>query len=173
MDLSTAILSIVIIALLAGLVYSLFLNQHLKHQLQLANQAPKPQNQTQLKLTAYERLALFAERNKINNLITKLFNSGYSAYDMQQAMVAHVKEEYEYNLSQQLYVQPQLWEAVTKLKEQTIYIINQVTAAMPPNATALDLNKHLIELINANPNVTMNNVVLDALQFETKNLINN
>jgi hypothetical protein len=152
-------------------VYSLFYIQKMYHKLDLAKSSVKGIDQRQLQLTAYERLALLAERSKLTNLITKLFQSNYSAKEMQQLLTATIREEYEYNISQQLYVKPEIWDAVTKMKEQSIYIVNQVGATLPPNANALDLNKHLLELINSNPNVAMNNIVLDALQHETKVLL--
>jgi hypothetical protein len=171
MDNQTIWLTVVIVALFTALVYSLFFIQKLYHKIDMAKAAPKGVDQKQLQLTAYERLALFTERNKINNLITKLFQSHYSAREMQQLLVSNIREEFEYNISQQLYVKPEIWDAVSKMKEQNIYIVNQVATTLPASANALDLNKHLLELLNANPNVTMNAVVLDALQYETKQLL--
>jgi hypothetical protein len=171
MDNQTIWLTVVIVALFTALVYSLFFIQKLYHKIDMAKAASKGVDQKQLQLTAYERLALFTERNKINNLITKLFQSHYSAREMQQLLVSNIREEFEYNISQQLYVKPEIWDAVSKMKEQNIYIVNQVATTLPASANALDLNKHLLELLNANPNVTMNAVVLDALQYETKQLL--
>lgn len=168
MDQQTIILSVIIAALLVAVTGCLFYIQKIQRKQEAT---PQAKVNPQLQLAAYERLTLFAERSKLNNLITRLYQPHFSARDMQQQIVAAIKEEFDYNISQQLYVSPQVWDAVSKLKEQNIYITNQVTASLPPNATALDLNKHLIEFALQNPKTTMNQVVLEALHFEAQRLI--
>jgi hypothetical protein len=169
---TTIVLLVICAVLFAIAVYALFYIQKLAHKIEmLQSGSPKNVEQNKLKLGAYERLTLFTERTKLENLITRLFNSGFSARDMQQVLTSAIKEEFDYNLSQQLYVKPEIWEAVTKMKEQNIYIVNQVAASLPVQASAMDLNKHLIDLLSANDNVTMNRVVLDALQFETQKML--
>lgn len=167
----TIILVAVIVILFTILTYVLFYVQKLLHKIDLLKANPQVVDKSQLILAAYERLTLFTERTKLDNLISKLYNSNYSAREMQQVLTNNIREEFEYNISQQLYIKPEIWNAITKMKEQNIYIVNQVTASMQQNASAMDLNKHIIELLQTNPNVTMNNVVLDALQFETKTLL--
>jgi hypothetical protein len=46
------------------------------------------------------------------------------------AWCAHtnIKSEYDFNVSQRVYVSKKIWAAVTKLKDQNIYIINQLAA---------------------------------------------
>ena len=90
---------------------------------------------------------------------------------MQQVLLQNIREEYEHNLAQQLYIKPEIWEAITKMKDQNSYIINQLAALAPVNATALDLNKKILEFTMNNPDSTMNNLVLDAMQFEVKVLL--
>lgn len=124
-----------------------------------------------LQLQAYERLTLFAERIKLENLISRLYVNGMSARDMQAALQLSIKDEYEHNITQQIYVNPDIWTAVTKMKEQNLFIINQLAAMLPSNANAMDLNKRILDLVMNTPNATMNNLVLEALQFEAKKLL--
>jgi hypothetical protein len=124
-----------------------------------------------LQLQAYERLALFTERVKLENIISRLYVNGMSARDMQQALQHSIRDEYEHNITQQIYVNPEIWTAVTKMKEQNLYIINQLGAMLPANANAMDLNKRILDLVMNNPQATMNNLVLEALQFEAKKLL--
>ncbi|MEP6675824.1 MAG: hypothetical protein ABJA78_11735 [Ferruginibacter sp.] len=123
-----------------------------------------------LRLQAYERLTLFAERVTLNNLITRLPSDGVSAHVMQLAMVESIKSEYDYNVSQQIYVGNDMWKAITKLRDQNIYIIYQVASTLPPNASAMDLNKHILEYSIVNKNAELSGIVLDALRYETKKL---
>jgi hypothetical protein len=90
---------------------------------------------------------------------------------MQQVLLNNIREEYDHNVTQQLYIKPELWEAVSKMKDQNAYIINQLAALAPPNATALDLNKKILDFTLGHPDATMNNLVLDALQYEVKSLL--
>jgi hypothetical protein len=157
-----------LIVLIVLIFVSLFFIQKLLHQIEILKSKPVVKDNTPLILSAYERLALFAERNKLDNLITKLYQNNYSAKEMQAVMVNNIKEEYDYNISQQLYIKPEIWAAVTKMKEQNVFILNQISNTLPPTATAMDFNKQVLELLNTNENVTMNNVVLDVIQFEAK-----
>ncbi|MEC5146242.1 hypothetical protein [Chitinophaga sp. 212800010-3] len=99
-----------------------------------------------LQLQAYERMALYVDRITPQSLIGRIYQPGMTAVDMQISMVQQIKAEYEYNITQQIYVSAMTWEAVKTLKEQTISVINQVAVQLPPDATALDLNKQILEV---------------------------
>ena len=99
-----------------------------------------------LQLQAYERLVLLVERINLQNLISRVFQQGLTATDMQIGLIQTVKAEFDHNVAQQIYVSPVAWEAVKTLKEQTITIINQVASQLPPDATAMDLNKQILEI---------------------------
>ena len=124
-----------------------------------------------LKLQALERLTLYAERSGLSNLIGRIDSTGLNASDYYQILTHTLKTEYEYNLSQQVYVSQEVWHAITRLKDQNIYIINHITANLPPQATAVDLSKLILEY-SMTPNAEMNSIVLDALQFEAKKILN-
>ena len=124
-----------------------------------------------LRLQAYERLTLLAERISLNNLISRLPHAGVSAKQMQHALVDAIKTEYEYNISQQVYVSPEAWRAVHNLKEQNIYIVNQLTASLPFQASAMDLNKQVIDYLMSNPKASLHVIVLEALNFEAKKIM--
>lgn len=130
-----------------------------------------PKDKNPLQLQAYERLTLFTERIKLENLISRLYVNGMSARDMQGALQLTIKDEFDHNITQQIYVNPDIWTAVSKMKDQNLYIINQLAAMLPANANAMDLNKRILDLVMSNPQSTMNNLVLEALQFEAKKLL--
>ena len=124
-----------------------------------------------LRLQAYERLALLAERIALQNLIARTPNAGLSARQMQSALIEAIKTEYEYNISQQVYVSPEVWRAVNNLKEQNIYIINQLATTLPFQASAMDLNKQIIDYLMNNPKASLHTIVLEALNFEAKKVM--
>jgi hypothetical protein len=124
-----------------------------------------------LRLQAYERLALLVERIALQNLIARIPNAGISAKQMQHALVDAIKSEYEYNISQQVYVSPESWRAVNNLKEQNIYIVNQLTTTLPFQASAMDLNKQIIDYLISNPKASLHTIVLEVLNFEAKKIM--
>lgn len=128
-------------------------------------------NASQLKLQAYERLVLLTERIALPNLISRLNQPGISAYEMKLILTENIKQEFEYNSTQQLYVSPVSWDAVRNLKEQNIMIVNQVAGMLPADASAADLNKRVLEVIMAQPNGSLHDMVLQALNFEAKKLM--
>ena len=111
-----------------------------------ATQTPVDKSIRPLQLAAYERLVLLVERINLQNMISRIFQPGLTAVDMQVGLIQTVKAEFEHNIAQQIYVSPTAWEAVKTLKEQTITLVNQVASQLPPDATAMDLNKQILEI---------------------------
>src|ERR1700709_1880320 len=76
-----------------------------------------------LRLQAYERLTLLAERISLQNLLSRTPNAGLSSRQMQSSLIDAIKQEYDYNISQQVYVSSEVWRAINNLKEQNIYVL--------------------------------------------------
>jgi hypothetical protein len=153
---------ILLIVSLGAIVYTLKEVMTIKSFLKSNNTEGK-----KLQLLAYERLAVFAERTGLKHLITSSDIHGESAAVMHGVLIQNIKAEYEHNLSQQVYVSKEVWAAVTKLKDQNIYVINQLAAMLPPQASSLDLSKRILEYSLAQT-TELHNVVLDAIQHEAK-----
>ena len=130
------------------------------------NFASKP-----LRLQAYERLDLLCERISFPSLISRVSIPGVSAREMQVLLVESIKQEYEYNVTQQVYVSSIAWDSVRNLRDQTLLIINQVANMLPPNATSADLNKHLLEVILNQQDKALHTIVLDTLTQEAKRVM--
>lgn len=128
-------------------------------------------NTTPLRLAAYERLVLLTERISLPNLISRLNQPGLSAVEMKIILTENIKHEFEYNSTQQLYVNQSGWDAVRNLKEQNIMLINRVAASLPATATAGDLNKKIMELVLSQPDGALHDLVLKELNFEAKKLM--
>jgi hypothetical protein len=96
---------------------------------------------------------------------------GISALEMKIILTENIKHEFEYNSTQQLYVNQSGWDAVSNLKEQNIMLINRVAASLPLNASAADLNKKIMELVLAQPDGALHDLVLKELNHEAKKLM--
>lgn len=128
-------------------------------------------NPRPLQLQAYERLVLLAERIALPNLVSRLNTGGVGVKEMQLLLLEHIKQEYDYNAAQQIYVSPVAWEAIRNLKDQNMLIINQVAADMPPESSGTDLNRRLLEFVMTQKKGTLHTIVLEALNYEAKKLM--
>lgn len=124
-----------------------------------------------LRLQAYERLVLLTERIALPNLIGRLNQPGISAVEMKMILVENIKQEFEYNSTQQLYVSPLSWDAVRNLKEQNLMVVYQVAASLPLDAAAAELNKKILEVIMAQPQGALHEMVSQTLNHEAKKLM--
>jgi hypothetical protein len=168
MDTGTISLIISIIAFVISISIFFILNKK--------QAAPSPEsgdrfNSRPLQLQAYERLVMLTERIALPNLISRVNQPNLSAKEMQVLLLENIKQEYEYNLTQQIYVSPVAWEAVKNLKEQSMLIINQVASALPPDSTGLDLNKILLDVMMKQQKGQLHSIVLEALNYEARKLM--
>jgi hypothetical protein len=123
-----------------------------------------------LPLQAYERLTLLADRISLKNLVTRMHSTNFTTAELQAGLVETIRTEYEHNITQQIYINPEVWKAITNMKEQNIFIINQLAAAIPPQSNAVELSKLILEY-SANKDAELSPMVLDAIQFEVKKLV--
>lgn len=124
-----------------------------------------------LQLQAYERLTILAERLSLKNLVSRVSPAGMQVDVYHSLLVESIKHEYDYNLSQQLYVSSQAWQAITNLKEQNIFIIHQLANTLPAGAAGIDLVKRVLELLDADPKTSLHTIVLDTLRFDAKKIM--
>lgn len=126
---------------------SLF-NSHTKTLLQMIKiETNKDNNQTlsKLKLQAYERLSLLLERTSVPSLIQNFGSNGLTAREFKLLALKSIQDEFNYNLSQQIYVSDQTWNMIKIVKEQTSIMLQQVEKTIPENANA---SEYCIALIN-------------------------
>lgn len=142
---------------------------------ELRKKKPRTENDSHstrpLQLQAYERLVLLAERLAIPNLISRVNQGGLNMRQMQTLLLDAIKQEYEYNTTQQIYVSPVAWEAIKNLKDQNMLIINQCAASLPPESGGIDLNRRLLEFMMASKKGALHEIVLEALNFEAKKIM--
>lgn len=103
-----------------------------------------------LRLQAYERIALLLERISPNNIILRLNSPGLSAKEFQIILVKEIREEYNHNLSQQIYIDEDTWVLIRKAVEDTINLINQSAINLKEEAKGMDLTKAVFAEIMQN-----------------------
>ncbi len=98
-----------------------------------------------IRLQAYERIVLLLERITPSNLISRLSSPDYTAEEFQQILIHEIRNEFNHNLSQQVYMSDSAWTYVTTAVEQTISIVNSSTNALEKDAKGFDLARAIIE----------------------------
>ncbi len=117
------------------------------------------------RLQAYERMTLFLERIAPQNLLIRLNNPGFTARDFQKVLLDEIRNEYNHNVSQQVYMGEDVWNQIRNAKEDLIILINESASQLPPEATSIDLSKRIFEAV-MNKNVDLINHALIELRKE-------
>ena len=92
-----------------------------------------------LRFQAYERMMLLLERITPSQLIMRNIQGGDMARQAQQKMVENIRQEFDHNLSQQLYISSNAWELIKNARESIISLVNASTDELIPEASATDL----------------------------------
>lgn len=106
-----------------------------------------------LRLQAYERIVLFLERIQPSNLVLRIQKSEMSSKDLQLALVKTIREEFEYNLSQQVYMSPTAWEMIKNAREESIALINRASTQLGQEEGSADLVKAIFDISLENENL--------------------
>jgi len=99
------------------------------------------------RVEAYQRAVLLMERIHPNSLVMRLHNPGLPARALQADFLKAIREEYDHNVAQQLFVSPQAWNLVKNSKEETIKIINMAGNQMTETSTGMDLSAKIFEIV--------------------------
>jgi hypothetical protein len=98
-----------------------------------------------IRLQAYERMTLFLERISPQNLLVRLNNSGMPAREFHQLLLQEIRNEFNHNVTQQVYLSPEVWELIKNAKEDLILAINESAAEVEVDAPSIELSKKIFE----------------------------
>ncbi|WP_159799065.1 hypothetical protein [Flavobacterium sp. MK4S-17] len=115
-------------AIITALIAYYFFNMHTKNEegrrrYLIHKEAQK--NALPLRLQAYERLTLFLERITPSRLLIRIAPQSSNKHDYEEYLIAQIEQEYEHNLSQQIYVSSESWDIITTAKNATIQLIRK------------------------------------------------
>lgn len=136
------------------------IKQDIEKYLKLKSLEVKKDDRSQLlmlRLQANERLILFIERINPPNLFLRLHQHGLTVSEMQAVLCHEIRSEFQHNVSQQLYVNPVIWQIVAELKENTLTMINNAARGFSDSEDGIALGKKVLQqmtLISADPYVS-------------------
>jgi len=85
---------------------------------------------TPIRLQAYERMALFLERISPNSLVLRCYQPGMDLKLLQGVMTKNIRDEWEHNLSQQVYLTADLWTRIREAKDEMINMVNSTAVSL-------------------------------------------
>ena len=94
-----------------------------------------------IRLQAAERLCLLLERITPNNLVRRSNPSQLTAAELHPMLLSEVREEFNHNLSQQVYFSEETWEAVRRAVEDVITLLNLSRQSLQADASGMELAK--------------------------------
>ena len=120
---------------------------------------------TPLKIQAMERLILFLERLQPQQLVYRNMEQGMELRTFHLRLLHNIREEFEHNLAQQLYVSKEAWNLVQNARDELVKQINVQVGNLPESADASLLATALVTL-----HIAVINEAIDTIQAEFQKL---
>jgi len=166
------ILKITIPALIVFLTVYFLLKQYLEKQYQfrlLEFRQNQAKTTLPLRLQAYERLSLFCERIDIQNLLLRLRAENQKSGALRIALLVAIQQEFEHNITQQVYVSGKLWEIIKIARNDVLTIINGLAEKVDPQTDAAEFVNFLLNYVNSQETSTLEKALI-AIKKEASTL---
>lgn len=108
-------------------------------------------NSLPLRLQAYERMALFSERIRPSKLLVRIKPTSSNKEDYEALIIATIEQEFEHNLSQQIYLSDDCWNVITAAKNATIQLIRKASLLEKTNSANKLREVILTEMMEKRP----------------------
>lgn len=132
--------------LFLGLVFLYLISQYFKEETARRYEEMRQRTRENIapqRLQAYERMALFLERIRPSNLARRVeLVTDATAYEY--ALVNTIQQEFEHNLSQQIYVSPETWKIIFSAKNATQNFIKQCRESVGQAASSEALRDEIL-----------------------------
>ena len=160
----------VVVLIATNLIVRRFLDMQFR-QKQLTMLSQTQDVTIRLRLQAYERLALFVERIHPRQLIPRVYQQDMTVNDLQQVLVYSIRNEFEHNLAQQVYVSRKAWESIRQAKEQEISMISQIAKQLSPEAPARELHTRIVDFLLTSEGAMPTEIALEIVNEEAKRIL--
>jgi len=115
-------------ALITGMIAYYFFKEHTKNEdgrRRFLLHKDMQVSSLPIRLQAYERMALFLERITPSKLLIRVKPNSSDEGAYESLIVATIEQEFEHNLSQQIYVSDECWNIIVAAKNTTIQLIRK------------------------------------------------
>ena len=122
------LLSYTLPAAVTGAVAYYFFNLHTKNEEGRRRYLLNKEAQKELlpiRLQAFERMVLFLERINPSNLLIRISPVSQDKKDYENFVITQIEQEFEHNLTQQIYMSDECWTVIVTAKNATIQMIRR------------------------------------------------
>lgn len=120
-----------------------------------------------LRLQAYERMTLFLERIALTKILIRVSPDSEDKNQYHHALILHIEQEFDHNLTQQIYLSASCWTIIQTAKNATIAMIRNANAQINVQ-NANDLRELL--LTNLFEKEAPTNAALAAIKDEVSSI---
>lgn len=99
-----------------------------------------------LRITAYERITIMLERITPQALVMRISPTAATAGNLQMQLMKAIREEFEHNVSLQIYVSQDCWNKVVKAKEDVSELIKVAFTKVNADSPAMELSRAILFL---------------------------
>ncbi|RLD27907.1 MAG: hypothetical protein DRI75_08305 [Bacteroidetes bacterium] len=124
-------------ALITGMIAYYFFKEHTKNEdgrRRFLLHKDMQVNTLPIRLQAYERIALFLERINPTKLLVRVAPTSSSKEDYESLLIQSIDQEFQHNLSQQIYLSDECWNITTAAKNATIQLIRKASLLEKTNS---------------------------------------
>ena len=114
--------------IITGVIAYYFFSLHAKNEDNRRSfliQKDAQKNALPIRLQAYERMALFLERINPTKLLVRVSPHSSDKNDYENLLIKSIENEFDHNLSQQIYISDECWNIIKAAKNATIQLIRK------------------------------------------------
>jgi len=160
--------NILYIAIVCTVLFSVFFFVKKQNSNSVVSHKQLSPQEIEIRLRAYERITLLLDRMRPLSIINRLELSNMSNSELKAVLIKNISTEYDYNISQQIYVSADLWRFVELIKDKLINHVAFVADSLNPDDSATKFIEQI--LMDMNRNDQLIKKAQKMLNYEVKNL---
>jgi len=124
-------------SLITGLIAYYFFKEHTRNEDGRRRFLLKKDMQVKalpLRLQAYERMTIFLERIAPSKILLRISPKSSNKESYELLLIQTIEQEFEHNLSQQIYVSDKCWSIIVTAKNATIQLIRKASLLEKANS---------------------------------------
>lgn len=130
-----------------------------KHDMQLFQKIALTKETIPLRLKAVERLTIMLERIKPSDMVMRKGTGTKSGAQLQLELLGNIRDEFEHNVSMQIYVSAATWMKVQKAKDDTVELIRVAASQAGQESGALQLSRIIFDLEGKTGNAAIKDAI--------------
>ena len=160
--------NILYIAIVCTVLFSVFFFVKKQNSNNIVSNKQLSPQEIEIRLRAYERITLLLDRIRPLSIINRLELHEMSNSELKAILIKNICMEYDYNISQQIYVSNNLWRLVELIKDKLINHVAFVSDNLQPDDSAAKFIEQI--LMDESRNNLLIKQAQKILNYEVKNL---